>query len=90
MEYGERDLVARMNAEQKRKAEALSRLHKQLILTIQILSADVRFADEQLQKDKSFEQFWRRTIIRCVCSLVEGTFSVLKNVAPETAGFFSC
>lgn len=79
---------AHMNAEQKRKAEALNRLHKQLIQTTQILSMDVKFADEQLLKDKPHEQFWRRTVIRCVCALVEGTLSVLKNVVPETAGFF--
>ncbi len=77
-----------MNPEQQRKAHALDRLHKQLIQTTQILSMDVKFADEQLRNDTSHEQFWRRTVIRCVCALVEGTLSVLKAVAPETAGFF--
>jgi hypothetical protein len=77
-----------MYAEQKRKAEALNRLHQQLVQTMQILSMDLKFADEQLQKDKSNEQFWRRTVIRCVCALVEGTLSVIKNVVPETSGFF--
>lgn len=77
-----------MNAEQKRSAVALGQLHKRLLQTIQILTMDVKFADAQMQKDKSNEQFWRRTVIRCVCALVEGTLSALKAAAPETAGFF--
>jgi hypothetical protein len=65
-----------MNAEQKRRAVALGQLHKRLLQTIQILTMDVKFADAQMQKDKLNEQFWRRTVIRCVCALVEGTLRV--------------
>lgn len=77
-----------MNVELKRKAEALNRLHRELMRTIQILSMDLRFAEQQSLKDHFNEQFWRRTTIRCVCALVEGTLSVLKSVTPETASLF--
>ena len=76
-----------MNAKQKEKAAELFKLHKQLLLTINVLDADVKFAAKQWRQNTS-DQFWARTSIRCFCASVEGVLSVLKNVTPDTAIYF--
>jgi hypothetical protein len=76
-----------MNAEQKKKAAAISKLNKQLLLTINVLDADVRFAADQWRKDTS-NQFWRRTLVRCLCASTEGALGMLKHITPESAKFF--
>ncbi len=88
MENGESGLVADMNAEQRKKAAAHFKLHKQLLLTINVLDADLKFAAKQWRESTSNQQFWARTSIRCLCASVEGVLSVLKNVTPGTANYF--
>ncbi len=76
-----------MNADQKKKAEALHKLNKKFRLTINVLDSDVEFARNQWQQNPS-NQFWSRTLIRCHCASVEGTLSLLKSVTCESAGYF--
>ncbi len=76
-----------MNDEKKKKAAMIYKLHKQLLLTINVLDSDIQFASKQWQQDKS-NQFWARTNVRCFCASVEAFLSVLKNVTPETANYF--
>jgi hypothetical protein len=77
----------KMTAEQKKKAAAIGKLNKQLLLTIDVLDADVKFASDQWRKDQS-NQFWRRTLIRCLCASTEGALGMLKHITPESAKFF--
>lgn len=77
-----------MNEDEKKKAKAVFNLHKQLLLTINVLDSDIQFASEEWQRDKS-SQFWARTNIRCFCASVEGLLSVLKKVTPDTANYFN-
>ena len=76
-----------MDAKQKKKAAALFKLHKQLLLTINVLDADIAFAAKQWRQDTA-NQFWARTNIRCFCASIEGVLSMLKNVTPDTAKYF--
>jgi hypothetical protein len=73
--------------EKKKAAAAIAKMGKQLTLTIAVLDADVKFAAEQWRKSPS-NQFWRRTLVRCLCALAEGVLSLLKNIAPDSAKFF--
>ncbi len=75
-----------MSEAQKKSAAEIVKMHRQLMLTIKVLTADVRFAEAQWRLDKS--QFWHRTVIRCVCALVEGTLGLFKNISIPTAGFY--
>jgi hypothetical protein len=76
-----------MKTEQTNKVVTFLKLHKQLLLTINVLDADVKFAAKQWRQNTS-DQFWSRTSTRCVCASVEGTLNVLKNVTPDTANCF--
>ena len=76
-----------MNPAQKRKFDALCKLYKQYNITRTVLSSDAKFADALWQKDYE-SQFWRRTILRCLCAYIEGTMSLLKTVTPEAANYF--
>lgn len=76
-----------MNANQKEKTEArFQLLKKRLVVAIEILEADVKFAETEWLKNKS-SQFWGRTLIRCCCAWVEGTTSLLKQFASEIAEY---
>lgn len=76
-----------MNANQKAKAEArFQLLKKRLVVAIQILESDVKFAETEWLKDKS-SQFWGRILIRCCCAWVEGSLSLLKQFALEIAEY---
>jgi hypothetical protein len=80
-------LEMKMTVEQKKKAAAIGKLNRQLLLTIDVLDADVKFAADQWRKDPS-NQFWRRTLVRCLCASTEGALGMLKNIMPESAKFF--
>ncbi len=73
--------------EKKRQAAAIAKMGKQLTLTIAVLDSDVKFAAVQWRKSQS-DQFWRRTLVRCLCALAEGVLGLLKNLAPDSAKFF--
>ena len=83
---GESDFVALMNAEKKSTTE-MAKLIKTLTLTINVLDSDVKFAADHWRKEPS-NQFWRRTLIRCLSALAEGTLGLLKNITPDSAKFF--
>jgi hypothetical protein len=75
--------------EQKRKAKELHKSLKSSIKALQILREDVRFAERQLDQHKaSYEQTCRRSLIRCVCAIVEGTLSLMKAATLSAADFF--
>ena len=79
--------MMRLTVDQKKKAVAMNKLTGRLLLTIQVLDSDVNFAADEWRKNPS-SQFWRRTLVRCICALVEGTLGMLKNVTPHTANYF--
>lgn len=86
MGIGESDFVALMNAE-KKSATEMAKLIKTLTLTINVLDSDVKFAADHWRMEPS-NQFWRRTLIRCLSALAEGTLGLLKNITPDSAKFF--
>ncbi|MGA2178518.1 MAG: hypothetical protein ABSH15_02900 [Verrucomicrobiota bacterium] len=86
MEIWESGLVACLSAE-KKSATEMGKLIKKLTLTIAVLDSDVTFAANEWRKEPS-NQFWRRTLIRCVCAQAEGTLGLLKNITPDSANFF--
>ena len=75
-----------MNAEKKTAVE-MAQLIKTLTLTINVLDSDVKFAADHWRKEPA-NQFWRRTLIRCLSALAEGTLGLLKNITPDSAKFF--
>jgi hypothetical protein len=78
-----------MTEEQKRKAKEIQKATKDMILALQILREDTRFAEHLLNQHKtSHEQTCRRTLIRCACAFVEGTLSLMKVTAIPAANFF--
>jgi hypothetical protein len=74
---------------EKEKARDIWELSRKLIVTLEILASDVRYAEEKLRGDNYHEQFWRRVIIRAVCALGEGTLNAMKGMIPRTAAFFN-
>jgi len=78
-----------MTEEQKQKAKELHKSIKSLMQALQILREDVRFAERQPDQHKaSHEQTCRRSLIRCVCAIVEGTLSLMKAATSPAADFF--
>jgi hypothetical protein len=78
-----------MTEEQKQKAKELHKSIKGSMQARQILREDVRFAERQLEQHKtSHEQTCRRSLIRCVCAIVEGTLSLMKAATLPAANFF--
>jgi hypothetical protein len=77
-----------MNEAQKQKAEEIWQLSRRLIVTLQILVSDVKYAEKTLHGDNENEQFWRRVIIRAICALGEGMLNTMKGMLPKTADFF--
>jgi hypothetical protein len=78
-----------MTQEQKQKAKELHKSIKSLMQGLQILREDVRFAEKQLEQHKaSHEQTCRRSLIRCVCAIGEGTLSLMKAATLPATDFF--
>jgi hypothetical protein len=78
-----------MTEEQKRKAKEVQKATKDLVLALQILREDMRFAEQQLNQHKAtHEQTCRRTLTRCACAFVEGTLSFMKSATLPAANFF--
>ena len=76
-----------MNAKVIDPAVSVRKGLKRLQLTIEVLDSDVRFANEQWLKNPS-SQFWRRTLVRCLCALFEGTLGLLKGATIEISQAF--
>ena len=78
-----------MTEEQRRKAKEVQKATKDLVLALQILREETRFAEQQLNQHKAtYEQTCRRTLIRCACAFVEGTLSFMKVATLPAANFF--
>jgi hypothetical protein len=71
----------------KKTATEMAKLIKTLTLTINVLDSDVKFAADHWRKEPR-SQFWRRTLIRCVCAQAEGSLALLKNITCDSANFF--
>jgi hypothetical protein len=82
-------IIRNMNAEKKHKAnEVQKKLRQGLLQAIAVLDSDVNAARELWLKSPDL-QFARRVLLRCCCASVEGTLSLLKQIAPSCADFFS-
>lgn len=77
-----------MNTERKRRAnEVQKKLRQGLLQAIAVLDSDINAARELWLKSPE-SQFTRRVLLRCCCASVEGTLSLLKQIAPRCANFF--
>jgi hypothetical protein len=64
--------------------EEVRKLVRSMQLTVLPLNADLMMAGGQWQKDRP-NQFWRRTVIRCLLALLEASLWNMKNTAPKIA-----
>lgn len=62
-------------------AEALRHLISQAALTVAPLDADYNLAGKQWREDKKNDQFWSRTVIRCLCADIEARLYVFRRTA---------
>jgi hypothetical protein len=76
---------AKTQAELKRAAAEMQRYHVRMKITLAPLEADMNFALAQLVKDKGNQQFWRRTMIRCVLAYIEALTWNVKHGIPIIA-----
>ena len=73
---------ARTLKELKKAAEKMKSFQRHMNLTLAPLEADMNFALPHLVSDIKNQQFWRRTIIRCILAYVEALTWNLKNGIP--------
>lgn len=73
-----------MDNQLQRAAAEIQKLTRHMGLTIDPLQADLNFAGTQLQKDRT-NQFWRRTVIRCLLAVTEAVLWNMKHIAPQIA-----
>lgn len=67
------------------KAEQVQQLREQMAHTLEPLYGDANFALAEWLKDKG-NQFWRRTLIRCILVVIEAVIWNMKNMIPRLAG----
>jgi hypothetical protein len=67
-----------------KRAEEISKMQRHMGLTVDPLYADLNFAFEQWLKDKG-NQFWRRTLIRCLLAVLEALLWNMKNMIPKVS-----
>jgi hypothetical protein len=73
-----------MDAQLQRDGAEVSRLCKEMNLTLTPFEQDMVFAAQQWRKDPK-SQFWRRTVIRCFFSTTEALLWHMKHAAPKIA-----
>ncbi len=77
------------NADLIQAAIGIKKLVRQMGLTMEPLELDVNFAGVQLLNDentgKEHQQFWRRTLIRCLLAATEALLWNMKHIAPKVA-----
>jgi hypothetical protein len=76
---------ARTQAELQQAADAMKKYHRHMELTLTPLEKDMMFALTHLVTDKQNQQFWRRTIIRCILAYTEALLWNSKNGIPKVA-----
>ena len=76
---------ARIQKELQHAVATMKTYHRRMDLTLAPLEADMYFALSHLVSDKKNQQFWRRTIIRCVLAYIEALTWNLKNGIPIIA-----
>jgi hypothetical protein len=67
-----------------KEIDEVRKLVRSMQLTILPLNSDLLTASDHWLKDKS-NQFWRRTVIRCLLALLEAALWNMKNTAPKIA-----
>lgn len=73
-----------MDAQLQRDGAEVSRLCQEMNLTVTPFKEDMVFAAKEWQKDQK-NQFWRRTVIRCLFAATEALLWHMKHVAPKIA-----
>jgi hypothetical protein len=77
------------NADLIKAAVEIKKLVRHMALTMEPLEHDVHFAGVQLLNDekagKNHQQFWRRTVIRCLLAATEALLWNMKHIAPKVA-----
>ena len=63
----------------------IERCNRRMELILAPLEVDVKFASTQLVGDKKNQQFWRRTIIRCLLAYTEALVWSMKACTPLIA-----
>jgi hypothetical protein len=78
-----------MNTAQQRQlqeqGEELSKLLRQMMLTLGPLDADYNLAGKHWRDDKQNRQFWPRVVLRCLCADIEARLFVFRRTALEVA-----
>lgn len=67
------------------RAKEIMRMNRHMSLTLAPLYADLDFAFAEWLKNKE-NQFWRRTLIRCLLAVIEALLWNMKNIVPKVAG----
>jgi hypothetical protein len=70
------------------QAQEIMRLNRHMSLTLDPLFADLNFAFGEWRKKKD-DQFWRRTLIRCLLAVTEALLWNMKNIVPKVAAVSS-
>jgi hypothetical protein len=73
---------ARTQTELQQAVIAMKKYHRQMELTLAPLENDLNFALSHLVSDKRNQQFWRRTIIRCILAYTEALIWNTKHGIP--------
>jgi hypothetical protein len=63
----------------------MNKYHRRMQLTLAPLEADMNFALDHLRSDQKYQQFWRRTLIRCLLAYTEALLWNLKHGIPTIA-----
>lgn len=82
--YDFRSMTRKELARLREAHSAVLKLVRSMVLTVSPLNSDLRFASNCWENDKS-NQFWRRTVIRCLLALLEAVLWNMKNIAPKIA-----
>jgi hypothetical protein len=78
-------MSAHTQIELQKAAVEMQKYHRRMDLTLAPLMADMNFALAHLVGDKENQQFWRRTIIRCILAYIEAVNWNLKHGIPIIA-----
>jgi hypothetical protein len=82
LQVSQSSMKTQTNADLMRAAAEMEKYHRCMKLTLAPLQSDMDFALEHLISDQKNQQFWRRTIIRCLLAYTEALLWNLKNGIP--------
>jgi len=70
---------ARTQTKLQHAVDEMRKFQRQMNITLEPLNADIKFALTKIEADRNNEQFWRRTLIRCLLANIEALLWNLKQ-----------